>query len=142
MTGPALVSFEAISLTEFDQLQAQHDAANWMRVKIADLSLRGKCRFTDDDTLYFNTTYTGHNHANHTLAYEPGITLGLSPNNHGLYDLTGIGVEVLWLPAVRWFLVLITSPAHGPLVYRGTPAPGVKRPNGMSVYVKRITEVV
>lgn len=133
------ISFEAIGLTTFDQLRSQLDAKQWMHVKINDLSLRQHhTRYADDDILRFKTTYTDHNGANRSFNYRPGLSLGLERSENGLYDLSGIYVEVLWSPTLTWFLVLINLPNHGALVYRGYTEPHrAKRPNGMSVCINR-----
>jgi hypothetical protein len=111
-----------------------------MHVKVADLSLRNEdTRYSEDDTLRFKTTYTDHNGANRTFNYKPGITLGLERSPNGLYDLSGIYVEVLWSPFFTWFLVLINIPGHGAVTYRGlTESRMAKRPNGMSVLINRV----
>lgn len=134
------INFEAISLATFVGFRAVLDAKQWMHVKVADLSLRGEnTRYSEDDTLRFKTTYTDHNGANRTFNYKPGITLGLERASNGLYDLAGIYVEVLWSPALSWFLVLIKLPNQQGLAYRGlTEGHLAKRPNGMSVLINRV----
>lgn len=133
------ISFEAINLAHYDELRSQLDATQWMHVKVTDLSLRGEdTRYSEDDTLRFKTTYTDQNGANRTFNYSPGIVLGLERESNGLYDLAGIYVEVLWSPALSWFLVFINLPNRGALVYRGfTESHRAKRPNGMSVLINR-----
>lgn len=134
------ITIEALSLVTFDQLRAELDAKDWMHVKINDLSLRGEdTRYSDSDTLVLRTAYTDHNNANRSFTYKPGITLGLTRDPNGLYDLSGVYVELLWSPKLSWFLVQIHSATLGTLVYRGFTEPHrAKRPNGMSIYISRV----
>ncbi|QXO10174.1 hypothetical protein pEaSNUABM37_00213 [Erwinia phage pEa_SNUABM_37] len=133
------ISFEAISLETLNAFRATLDLKDWMRVKVADLSLRDEdTRYSEDGILRFKTTYTDHNGANRTFNYKPGIDLGLPKSDNGLYDLQGIYVNVMWSPKLNWFLVLINLPDHGALAYRGLTEPhSAKRPNGMSVRINR-----
>lgn len=143
MTENKNIYFEAMSLTAFDAFKEQHDVEQWMCVRIPDLSLRGKdSRYSDTGKLIFKTSYTDTHGANRTYIYNPGIDLGLMPNADGLYDLSGIYVEVMWSPGHRSFLVFINNPQHGALVYRGIPERTARQPNGMSVCIARVAEVV
>ncbi|QKE54514.1 hypothetical protein ACSA002_2000 [Salmonella phage vB_SalM_SA002] len=136
------IYFEALSLTAFDAFKEQHNVEQWMHIRIPDLALRGKdSRFSDTGKLIFKTSYTDNHGANRTYIYNPGIDLGLVPNDDGLYDLSGIYVELMWSPNFGSFLVFINIPHQGALVYRGITDHAAKKPNGMSVCITRVTEV-
>lgn len=135
------VFYEAMNLVALDDFKEQHGKDQWLHVRIPDLGLRGKSRFSDTGKLVFKTSYTDAHGANRTYIYNPGIDLGLIPNENGVYDLNGISVELMWTPVLASFLVLINIPGHGPLAYRGIPEHTAKKPNGMSVCITRVTEV-
>jgi len=130
-----VVEIQEISLAEYSKNYFEHTKhGSWAFVRTDDISLRDPARKYSaiKPVININTMYIAHTGANLMCTYKPGFLLPVSPDKEGRYDLTKVGVLVLWMTGLTWFMVKVTVNEKETFYKIMTEQHVAKAPNAMS----------